>query len=204
MEIELKEIGKRYGNRWVFKNISYRLENRNSLAICGRNGSGKSTLLKAIANFLSPTVGTLTYMVDGTEIAPEVAMLSMAYVGPDQNLIEELTLKEHIEFHSRFKKPKIKKKEMISKAGLAGKENVFVRDFSTGMKQRLKLLFCFYYTHDVLLFDEPTSYMDAQGIQWYNDEMNEAINAMTVVIASNQPHEYELVEDRISLEDYKL
>ena len=61
MELQLDNIGKRYGKQWIFKDLSLNIINTQPLAIQGPNGSGKSTLLKIISGFLTPSKGQILF-----------------------------------------------------------------------------------------------------------------------------------------------
>ena len=77
--------------------------------------------------------------------------------------------------------------------------------FSSGMKQRLKLLLAFGSDVPLILLDEPTTNLDKSGIEWYH-KLIEGLNAyptQSLVIASNQLYEYGCCSLSISLEDYK-
>lgn len=61
MDIELKNIGKKFNKDWIFRNLNYEFNSNNSYAITGTNGSGKSTLLQIISGFVMPSEGEIVY-----------------------------------------------------------------------------------------------------------------------------------------------
>ena len=199
MEVALAELGKKYGKRWVFQDLNQHIEKGDSWAICGANGSGKSTLLKIIGNYHTATRGKVIYSSGGKTIPQSEATLKMSYTGPDQNLIEELTLEEQIHFHFQFKRPLLSTEELIQESGLKGSEATFIHDFSSGMKQRLKLALALYSEADLLLLDEPTAFMDQSGIDWYRRELLNKKDKITIIIASNQSYEYDFTQKIIQL-----
>ncbi len=199
MQILLSGVSKKYDKRWIFRDINLQIDLRGSLAICGPNGSGKSTLLKIIGNYHSPTKGTVRYAEEDKALDDFTAVSKMSYVGPDQHLLEELTLQEHINFHFKFRRALIPKSEMMAALGLEGAKDQFVSNFSSGMKQRLKLLLAFYSDTSVILLDEPTSYMDAAGIDWYQQVVTKAASERTIIVASNDPKEYEFTTEYLFL-----
>ena len=73
------------------------------------------------------------------------------------------------------------------------------------MKQRLKLALSFYTHSSLILLDEPTSNLDTQGVEWYHDRLKELMATdATIIIASNQLHEYEnYCSETINLHNYK-
>ncbi len=68
MTISGTDLGKKFSNRWIFKNIDLVVPNASSLAIVGANGSGKSTLLQILANALTPSKGAVSYSLESKNI----------------------------------------------------------------------------------------------------------------------------------------
>lgn len=204
MKIILDGVSKKFQRNWIFRNITYTIEEGDCIAITGHNGSGKSTLLKIISTFIDPTTGRVTF-IDNEEnrIREEDVAMRISYAAPYVNLIEELTLKEKLEFHSAFKKNLLDLKDIARKAGLAASWNKPINVFSSGMKQRLKLALGFYFSSDILFLDEPTSNMDDEGVSWFKSELKGQIGRKIILIASNQRYEYELAQREIKLTEYK-
>jgi len=65
MRIEAHQLGKRYGDHTLFKNLSFAVESGECLAITGANGSGKSTLIQLLYSYVAPTFGSITYSING-------------------------------------------------------------------------------------------------------------------------------------------
>ena len=76
----------------------------------------------------------------------------------------------------------------------------FIKNFSSGMKQRLKLGLAFYTDTPLLMLDEPTSNLDAQNISWYKEEVSKQIGKRLLIVASNQAEEYEFCKHLIRLQ----
>jgi ABC-type multidrug transport system ATPase subunit len=92
---------------------------------------------------------------------------------------------------------------MVEACGLGGQEKKPVKYFSSGMKQRLKLVMAIYANTPLLLLDEPCSNLDEQGIKWYRDLMKTQLGKRTILIASNQGFEYDFCDAELSLLKYK-
>ena len=190
MIIEAIDLGKKYGKNWIFRHLNFRIEPGSKIAITGKNGSGKSTLLQIISGYLTPSQGKVSY---DDQDDPESC--NIAYVGPYLELVEEFTLLEFLVFHSKFRVPNVQFEEMAQKASLPLDQ--LIGDFSTGMKQRVKLMTAFFFENDLIFFDEPTSNLDDEGFQWWNEELEKL--SSTVLIASNQISEIKTCEKSISL-----
>lgn len=204
MEILLKDLGKKFQNDWIFKNINLLLRKDNAYAVTGPNGSGKSTLLQVIAGLMPPTLGTVEYSYEGKFDNDHIYQLQ-SIAAPYLELIEEFTLNEFLVFHFNFKKFKkdFSAEEFLSSTYLQDAARKYIKNFSSGMKQRLKLGLAFYADSPVLLLDEPTSNMDLNGIEWYQQEIARNKKDRIILVCSNQPAEYEFCNETITLTDYK-
>lgn len=205
MTIYLSQIGKRYRDNWIFKAVDYTFEAGGKYALLGPNGSGKSTLLRIISGMQSPNRGTVTYRSDNRIIPSEKSFSLISYCAPGMELIEEMTLSEFLEFHFIFKKPLagITPEAVIREMKLENASHKFIHEFSSGMKQRVKLAQAFFTATPLLLLDEPCSNLDTEGVDMYRRWMNAYGAQRTVLIASNDPREYEPVNQRLALEQYK-
>lgn len=203
MEIQFENLGKRFGRQWIFRKIDFEVKSNETLAIIGPNGGGKSTLLKIVSTYIDPTEGSISYFQNQDELPFDQIPAHIGMAAPYMNVIEELTLKEHLDFHFTFKSPTISPEEMCEKAGLLEAMYKYVQDFSSGMKQRLKLLMAFYTQNQLILLDEPTSNLDEKGVQWYLDEINNLKGEKTIIIASNQRYEYDFADKFLDVSDYK-
>lgn len=203
MEITLENISKRYIHEWVFKNISIKIKAESKWAIVGPNGSGKSTLLQIISGFRLPSSGNITYRLNNKTIEAEAAYQHISFASPYIELIEEFTLMELVNFHFQWRKKYIPVKDIIELFNLKKAVDKPIKYFSSGMKQRLKLAVAFGTASDILLLDEPTANLDSEGIQVYNNCIHDLVGNRTLVIASNEPMEYELCNNFIGINNYK-
>ena len=103
MVIKLDNVAKRYRFEWIFRDINYEFEAGQSYAVLGSNGAGKSTFLRILSGHLSPSKGTISYFKNGSSIEKDIVYRSISYAAPYIDLIEELTLREAIRFHQKFK-----------------------------------------------------------------------------------------------------
>ncbi|MBB6463375.1 ABC transporter ATP-binding protein [Flammeovirga kamogawensis] len=203
MIIELKDLGKKYAREWIFKGVNLTLESGKAYAVIGGNGSGKSTFLKLLAGISHPSKGEIKYIVDTNKVEADEIWKHLVLAGPYTELIEEFTLVEHLKFHASLKKMTKPVDEIIEILGLEKSKNKQIQDFSSGMKQKLKLALAFFTEASILFLDEPTSNLDQRNIEWYQDWLPLVSNNKIVVICSNQVYEYEYCNERISIESYK-
>jgi len=205
MTISLTNVSKRYRYEWIYKKISYTFEKGENYAILGPNGSGKSTLLKVLSGHLSPTKGQIDFKSNNQLLAPDQVYREISYAAPYIDLIEEFTLKESIQFHQKFKpfQKDISLEKIIDILNFSKSRNKFISQFSSGMKQRLKLVLAICSNSDFLLLDEPTTNLDQQGMDWYRSLIDEYTKEKLVIIASNVTIDYEFCNHQLNILDYK-
>ena len=201
MTIRLEHISKRYGRNWILKGIDWDFEPGSSTAITGPNGSGKSTLLKIISGGLAPSTGNVIFERSGEEIYWSDASLDISYAAPYTDLIEGLTLAEHLDFHFRFRTPVdgMSADDILLNIDMESDRRKRVADFSSGMKQRLKLALTLFTESAVILLDEPTTNLDEHWAQWYSDLVQKRMGDSTLIIASNMEREYAFAKDVIRM-----
>ncbi len=205
-KIILENTAKRYVKEWVFRELSYSFKKNNSYVLLGSNGSGKSTLLQVISSYLSPSKGKLKFYDNEKLIDDSLVYKQISLASPYMELPEEFTLSEVIDFHLKFKKfrANITKEIFIKKCYLENEKNKIVSNFSSGMKQRLKLALAILSDSSALFLDEPTSNLDRKGIEWYKQLIVDNLNDRIVVVCSNHiEEEYFFCSQQILIEDYK-
>lgn len=188
MQIELRQIGKKFNSEWIFRKLDYLFEAQKTTAILGRNGSGKSTLLQVIAGSMSPNAGTAAYTLSGKPVTQESVYRYLVLVAPYQQLIEEFTLNEMISFHFSFKSylKGFDRSKIIDLMQLAGNRDKPLLQFSSGMKQRVKLALALCSEVPLILLDEPTMNLDKGGMTWYFQLMDDLGKNRTTIICTNQ------------------
>ena len=221
MIISLTNIGKRFNREWIFRRCSYEFHSGKNYAITGPNGSGKSTLLQVIAGAILHNEGDIKYTDTGYKIQDKKApdqdaairypvsdilhYQHISIAAPYLELIEEMTATEMLEFHSKFKPfiPAVSIPEILQIVGLENAAHKQLRYFSSGMKQRLKLAQAFFSNTPVLLLDEPTTNLDADGIALYHTLINNYTKDKLVIVSSNVKQEYDFCEEVIEIGNYK-
>ena len=204
--IGLSNIGRRFNKEWIFRGINYNIDKAHKLAILGGNGSGKSTLLQIISGQLSPSEGNLEYKNHQSKIPVDEVYRYIAIAAPYMELIEEFTLKEFLSFHAKFK-PFINNysaQELIEIMQLQHSAAKEIRNFSSGMKQRVKLATAILSDVPVVLLDEPASNLDKKSVEWYRGLIEKYTSERIVVVCSNhQPSEYDFCNSQLLVEEYK-
>ena len=203
MQITLDNVGKRFNREWIFRHFNYTFVADKKYAITGVNGSGKSTLLQTVAGSISHNEGKIGFAIQQKAIEEENHFQYISIAAPYLELIEEMTATEFLNFHKQFKLLKLGNDEILQIAGLKKAADKQIRYYSSGMKQRLKLAQAFFCNAPVLLLDEPTTNLDAEGIALYRNLIDNYTKEKLVIISSNDKQEYEFCETIIAIGDYK-
>jgi ABC-type multidrug transport system ATPase subunit len=206
MKITLEHISKRFQRYWIFKEVNYSFAAPDAYALLGPNGCGKSTLLRIIAGMQAPSLGKVYYEhANQTPVQPGDIYSYISFCAPGMELVEELTLKEFFEFHFSFKRPLpgLDIDKIVKLTGLATDINKPIGDYSSGMKQRVKLAQAIFADTPVLLLDEPCTNLDQQGVDQYKEWIATYAQNRLTIVASNDEREYFFCKQQIVIEDYK-
>lgn len=204
MRITLSRLGKRYNYDWIFKDIDYEFQTGTGYAVLGANGSGKSTFLKILSGHESPSEGSISYS-NGSDIPRERIFEHVTICAPYVEVLDELTLQELYAFHAKMKHMRTASvNEFASLLKLEDAIDKEIRDYSSGMKQRIKLGLAALSDSDILLLDEPTTNLDEQGVAWYNELLAAHTADRIVVVCSNQKErEQRMCTEELNIEAYK-
>ncbi len=206
MNISLEQVSKKFQQHWIFREINYQFIKGNSYALLGANGSGKSTLLRIVAGMQTPSRGKVVYTNDSGNTMPAAAIYEhISFCAPGQEIVEELTLQEFFEFHFSFKRPLsgLNIQDIIALTGLKNAIGKPIGDYSSGMKQRVKLAQAIFTDTPVLFLDEPCTNLDLAGVEQYRSWMEQYGKDRLIFVASNDVREYFFCGEQIAVEDYK-
>lgn len=205
MKISLTDAGKRFNRDWIFRHLTYEFSAGQSYAIVGPNGSGKSTLLQVLSGSMQVNEGNGEWSVDNKKLELEKVYNYISICAPYLEVVEEMTLIEFLDFHAGFKPflSSITSEKIISILSLENAVNKQIRNYSSGMKQRVKLAQAIFSDVPVVLLDEPCTNLDSTGIQLYHSLVNEYCKNRMVVVSSNDEVEFSFCKEKISLTTYK-
>ena len=168
--IEVRHLNKGFGEQPVLNDISFRIENGESVAIIGRSGCGKSVLLKHLIGLLKPDGGEV--LIDGENIVPmnERQLLRVrrkfGMVFQSSALFDSMTVAENVAFglrrHEHLTEAEIARRvaSALEVVDLPGTENKNPAELSGGMRKRVGLARAIIYEPQIVLYDEPTTGLD--------------------------------------------
>ncbi len=164
MRLVIDRVSKSFQSRNVLNSISAEVRDGQVLGVVGPNGSGKSTLLKIVASLIRPSHGRVEFEIDGKTVTGADIKPYIGMVSPELFLYDELTAFENARFLALMGGVRLSEdRNLFADFGLGGREHDLVRSFSSGMKQRLKLLIAMQRSPTIILLDEPTSNLDDSG-----------------------------------------
>ena len=204
--IKLTNAGKKFGREWIFRKVNLDIIAGQKMAILGLNGSGKSTLLQALTGYLTLNEGELIYFINQQKIDDEKQYSYISLASPYLELIEDFTLQEQIEHAAVYKafSNGLTTENIVELSGLAAHKDKYIKLFSSGMKQRLKLTLAVLADAPILFLDEPTTNLDATVFDWYKQLISKYAMQKTIVVCSNSiKDEYAFCDKIITMEDFK-
>lgn len=196
--ISVNKISKKYGNRYVFKNISFDIKDREKLLVIGPSGCGKTTLIRCLNGLNKVNSGNIFLngvkinQIDDVTLKSKVGMVFQNY-----NLFPHLTVRENVALAPKLLKMGSDEeiddlvKKLLSKVNIINKIDSYPSKLSGGEKQRVAIARTLATKPEVILFDEPTSALDPATISDFILLLNELSRTTTIVVVS---HEMDLIK----------
>ena len=190
--IDIDHVTAAYGNKTVLRDISLTIWKDDFLGIIGPNGGGKTTLLKVILGLLPPVSGVIRFYEDG-RIVPS---LRIGYL-PQLNNIDKkfpISVREVVTSGLASEKPlfrsysasqKQRVEEVLGKMGLEDLANRAIGELSGGQLQRVLLGRSIVSRPQVLILDEPNSYVDKRFESHFYNLLDEINKESAVILVSH-------------------
>lgn len=205
MKIEFQSVSKRFAYEWIFRDLNYTINASDKIGVIGPNGSGKSTLIRVLLGTIDPSQGKMAFAQNNKVISVNDLYSRVSFTAPYMGIPDNMTIEELLKFHFKFKKPKegISLSEIPKLAYLDNNKHKLIRQFSSGMKQRFKLALAMCTQSDLLVLDEPTTNLDVEGKQWFQDTLEKYLDKRSLVIATNETDDLKLVDKKLNILDFK-
>ncbi|MBI4045831.1 ABC transporter ATP-binding protein [Paradevosia shaoguanensis] len=196
--IELRNLGKHYGNTVALNDINLDILDNEAFALLGPNGAGKTTLLHILCSILTPDTGTA--IIAGFDVVrqPLKARKHLGVVFQEPSLDDRLTVYENLDFHcliyqvpARERKARIA--DVLDLVELSDWRDRLVRTLSSGMKRRLEIARALVHDSRIVFLDEPTVGLDVQSRARIWDYLNELRQRrrLTLVVTTHYIEEVE-------------
>ena len=186
--ITVTNFSKQYKGFTAVKDLSFSVEPGQILGLLGPNGAGKTTTLRALCGIIPPSSGSL--LIAGHDIvqAPIAAKQNIGYIPDDPRLFDTMTVWEHLAFTAAaYKVPEFEKnaEALLASFELSHKRDTFVHNLSRGMRQKVAIACAFLHDPKAILFDEPLTGLDPQGIRGIKQAIRERAQAGAAIIISS-------------------
>ena len=199
MSIELKNVGKKFGDGVAVNNVSFAVNEGELVALLGPSGGGKTTVLRMIAGLEVPTTGDI--FIRGTRVNDlSVQQRNIGFVFQNYALFKNMNVAKNIAFGLKIKKWKskdIKERvaEMLKLFGLEGLERRYAHQLSGGQRQRVAIARALAPKPNVLLLDEPFGAVDAKILQELREwlvTLHHELNVTTIFVTHDQEEAMEV------------
>ena len=166
MILEVKNYTKQIKGKTILDNVNLKLESGHVYGFFGRNGSGKTMLFRAISTLIYPTSGDV--LIDGKSlIHDDFDLRNIGLLIEEPGFYPSLTGMENLSllYEINHKKDPGYIIEVLKKVGLEEEKDKQYREYSLGMKQRLRIGQAFMEGQSLILLDEPGNGLDESGIE---------------------------------------
>lgn len=189
--IEIKDITVRYDNKKILDDVSLTIDKGDFVAITGPNGGGKTTLLRVLLRLLKPNSGSVTYF-DENGITKR---LKTGYLPQKSNIDTRfpITTAETIRsgqitglFHRRSTADEEEFNHVVELCGVADYLNQTVGELSGGQLQRTLLARALVSKPEVIVLDEPLSYVDKAFERQIYSIMENLAKDHTIILVSHE------------------
>jgi ABC-2 type transport system ATP-binding protein len=165
--LSLEKISHFYGKQLALQEVTLQLE-PGAIGLLGPNGAGKSTLLKILMGLITPTSGSGTLLGEDIRGAAFPRRRLIGFMSEADALVPGLRGAEYVALAGELcgmprKDARRRAHELLNYLGLDDARYRKLEEYSTGMKQRLKLAQALVHDPPLLLLDEPTSGLDPSG-----------------------------------------
>lgn len=208
MRLVVDGLTRSYGARRIFGPLSFEVPEGTVLGVAGSNGSGKTTLLKTLSGLIRPSGGSTKIFLEsestGAGQEPRDVPWCIGWVAPDLALYGELTAEENLTFfqsvHGLPASPG-RARALLEGVGLSESSHSkkSLSSLSTGQRQRVKLAYATLHDPAVLFLDEPSSNLDADGVEVVARVVAAQRSRGIAIIASNDPRDLALADETVSL-----
>lgn len=197
----INDIKKTFGKKEVLKGINLSIPRNSIYALLGHNGSGKTTLIRIILGLLNADSGNIDVFNTKTlNNSPDIGV-----VFDQPSLFDGLSAIDNLKFFSELnnigkKERRILIEQELSSAGLWDRRNEKVKNWSTGMRQRLAIIRASLINHEILILDEPSSGLDPEVLTWLHNRMLEFKNrGGTIIFTTHNFDDVESVSDHVAI-----
>ncbi|MBQ9683869.1 ABC transporter ATP-binding protein [Candidatus Saccharibacteria bacterium] len=196
--LQIKNLSLKYGNHYIFRNLSFAVEKNDFLCIVGPNGSGKSTLLKCLLGEIKPNSGVIKFENHSQHkvigYLPQNPHYNPAFPASVYEVVASGSLNQ-IGLFSKYPKQKIEKA-----LGTLRITDIARQQFSTlsgGQRQRVLLARALVASSNLLILDEPSNNLDYNSKQEFYRTLEKLNKSTTILMVTHDLDHNNLIGNKI-------
>ncbi len=197
--LKVENLSLNYGKQEVLKAISFSIEKGQIIGLLGPNGAGKSSIIKILAGLVFPKSGAL-YMDGELKTSFSELRNHCGFLIDSPAFYPFLSAKKNLQLIKKINKSNVNLEQLLQKVGLSYVNSKKVKNFSTGMKQRLAVAQAIMQNPKILILDEPFNGLDPNGFQdliYLLKTLNK--KGTTIIVSSHLLNELEQFADAFIL-----
>ena len=208
--ITAEGLGRKFGDRWAIRDLTFEIESGDVFGLLGPNGAGKTTTMRILACLLAPTVGRAS--VCGFDVAenPREIRRRVGILSEPAGLYDNLSARRNLEYYAKlydlehtFARKQIERYLRLFE--LWDRREDAAGTFSRGMKQKLSLARSLLHEPPLIILDEPTSALDPEGAKLVRDSIVDLKGeGRTIVLCTHNLFDAQSLCDRVAIIKRKL
>jgi ATP-binding cassette subfamily F protein uup len=175
--LQLENLTKSHGNRMIFADVTFGINQGDKIALIAKNGTGKTTLLRCIAGIDTPDSGKITPRTD----------LKIGFLEQTPALPLEKTVEEFVADNDKLKR-------LLTQMEVYGNDRL-IGNLSGGERKRLALAQVIAAEPELLILDEPTNHLDIPTIEWLENYLSKS--KVTLLMVTHDRYFLDRVCDKI-------
>lgn len=194
MKLELRNIRKRFGDKQVLKDVSFKTESGKAFGLLGRNGAGKTTTIRILMDVFSADQGEV--LVDGDPT--EYKFIRMGYLPEERGLYPKKKIIDQLVYFAMLKgmtkRQAVESVDIwLERLGMSQFRNKRLGTLSKGNQQKIQLITALAHDPDVIILDEPFTGLDPVNAEALKEIVRDEIARDKIVIFSS--HQMNYVEE---------
>jgi len=194
MKLELRNIRKRFGDKQVLKDVSFKTESGKAFGLLGRNGAGKTTTIRILMDVFSADQGEV--LVDGDPT--EYKFIRMGYLPEERGLYPKKKIIDQLVYFAMLKgmtkRQAVESVDIwLKRLGMSQFRNKRLGTLSKGNQQKIQLITALAHDPDVIILDEPFTGLDPVNAEALKEIVRDEIARDKIVIFSS--HQMNYVEE---------
>ena len=194
MKLELRDIRKRFGDKQVLKDVSFKTESGKAFGLLGRNGAGKTTTIRILMDVFSADQGEV--LVDGDPT--EYKFIRMGYLPEERGLYPKKKIIDQLVYFAMLKgmtkRQAVESVDIwLKRLGMSQFRNKRLGTLSKGNQQKIQLITALAHDPDVIILDEPFTGLDPVNAEALKEIVRSEIARDKIVIFSS--HQMNYVEE---------